>query len=288
MFPIRRILVPVDFSARSVAAAEYASSMAAQLGAELKIVHVLPPLEYEYSMVEPVRERQGEIGSERAKRVREELENIPPKLHPGVNLERLLVEGDPSTEIVNLTKSERADLVVMPTSGKGSIRRFLLGSVVSKVLHDTECPVWTGVHLESPTGPFELKHLVCAVDFGPHSHAVLSAALGLAKHFGARVTLVYATPHLGFEAADFFDESWRLEMTRMAREQLRKLADDVGGGAELIVEAGDPDKVVSETAKRVHADLVVIGRGAIASGLGRLRANAYAIIRRSPCAVLSI
>jgi len=37
---------------------------------------------------------------------------------------------------------------MMPTHGLGGFRRFLLGSVTAKVLHDADCPVWTGVHLE--------------------------------------------------------------------------------------------------------------------------------------------
>ncbi len=36
----------------------------------------------------------------------------------------------------------------MPTHGYGPFRRFILGSVTAKVLHDADCPVWTGVHLE--------------------------------------------------------------------------------------------------------------------------------------------
>ena len=62
--------------------------------------------------------------------------------------------------------SEQADLILMPTHGHGPFRRLLLGSVTSKVLHDAECPVWTGVHenKDRPAEPMTLKHVVCAVD----------------------------------------------------------------------------------------------------------------------------
>jgi nucleotide-binding universal stress UspA family protein len=39
---------------------------------------------------------------------------------------------------------------------------------------------------------------------------------------------------------------------------------------------------------RLEADLVVIGRGASSGMLGRLRTNAYSIIRQSPCPVVSV
>jgi nucleotide-binding universal stress UspA family protein len=46
--------------------------------------------------------------------------------------------------------------------------------------------------------------------------------------------------------------------------------------------------MVRNVAMRKRADLVVIGRGCIQNGRGRLRANAYAIIREAPCPVLSV
>ena len=36
----------------------------------------------------------------------------------------------------------------MPTHGLGKLRRFILGSVTAKVLHDLEAPVLTGAHVE--------------------------------------------------------------------------------------------------------------------------------------------
>ena len=46
--------------------------------------------------------------------------------------------------------------------------------------------------------------------------------------------------------------------------------------------------VVSDVASRRKADLLVIGRGRESGLLGRLRANAYAILRESPCPVVTI
>ena len=48
-------------------------------------------------------------------------------------------------------------------------------------------------------------------------------------------------------------------------------------------------RATSEGATAKHgADLLIIGRGVIQGPLGRLRTNAHEIIRRSPCAVLSV
>ena len=54
----------------------------------------------------------------------------------------------------------------MPTQGRSRIRQFLIGSVTAKVLHDSECPVLTGSHLEDTIDfpDFRAKSIICAVD----------------------------------------------------------------------------------------------------------------------------
>ena len=74
-------------------------------------------------------------------------EALKPELN-GLAVKRVLVEGNPARAIVRTAHDEKVDLIAMPTHGYGAIRRFLLGSVTSKVLHDSECPIWTGAHLE--------------------------------------------------------------------------------------------------------------------------------------------
>ena len=47
-------------------------------------------------------------------------------------------------------------------------------------------------------------------------------------------------------------------------------------------------KIILDYSKKMNADLLVIGRGSAAGMFGRLRTNAYAIIRQSPCPVVSV
>jgi nucleotide-binding universal stress UspA family protein len=87
---------------------------------------------------------------------------------------------------------------------------------------------------------------------------------------------------------DFFDESWRRTLTGRLRERIHQLEQKAGIEGEIVVESGDPHKVVASTADKLGADLVVIGRGVSSDLIGRLRAHAYEIIRLSPCPVASI
>lgn len=288
MSPIRRILSPVDFSNRSREAAGYARSLASHFDATLTFLHAVAPLEYEYSMIEPSDRSLKQIEAKRSERARQELDLFPAENWNSVKIERVVVEGDPADQILAYARGQGADLILMPTQGRGPLRRLLIGSVSAKVLHDAECPVCTGVHLaERPDFPdFHLKHILCVVDLEAQTGRVLDAARELAYEFGARLTVVHATPEPGGDAGDFFDPNWRVHLTAKVRETLHQVlgGDDVSAH----VQAGDPHKVVSAAAARLAADLVVIGRGCNTDVLGRLRAHAYAIIRQSPCPVLSV
>src|SRR5271170_3151146 len=81
-------------------------------------------------------------------RLRKDMKHaLEPELD-GISVTRVLLEGDPAQEIVQAARDRNVDLVMMSTHGHGAFYRFLLGSVAAKVLHESPCPVWTGVHLD--------------------------------------------------------------------------------------------------------------------------------------------
>jgi nucleotide-binding universal stress UspA family protein len=110
----------------------------------------------------------------------------------------------------------------------------------------------------------------------------------MATALDARLTLAHAVPCIEVRPGEGFDREATERLARASRDQLDELVEDVAPNAEVIIDGGDPPKVVCRTAERVHADLLVIGRGSAAGIFGRLRTNAYAIIRQSPCPVVSV
>jgi nucleotide-binding universal stress UspA family protein len=199
------------------------------------------------------------------------------------------VEGDPATQIITIAHDEQAGLIVMPTHGYGPFRRFILGSVTAKVLHDADCPVWTGVHLEADSvEQIQIRKVVAALDLGQQSERTLMWAARFAEGVGAQLSLVHATPNLEGQAGDYFDPDWRKHMEAQVREQVDALQQRLGTHAPLLVDSGDAAAVVCQLSQEAGADLLVIGRGSAAGVFGRLRANAYAIIRQSNCPVVSV
>jgi nucleotide-binding universal stress UspA family protein len=289
MLPLTRILVPVDFSERSVAAVHYARNLACHFHAELALLHVLHPVSYDVGgfggvvAIEAFSDRRGAATRELSEFLADDL--------IGLKTHRLVLEGDPATSIVEYAHNEQISLIVMPTHGYGPFRRFLIGSVAAKVLHDADCPVLTGVHLEE--GPaleaYAPRKILCAVDLGPHSDQVLAWASQMAKEFHASLALVHATPLAEQHFEETFDPEWRASLEQRIHEKLDELLGNTKTQADaVVIESGTPADVISAEAQRFDADLVVIGRSVAAGIFGRLRANAYSIIRQSPCPVASV
>lgn len=283
-----KILVPVAFSARCEGAAQYAEALACHFHAQLILLHVLPPVPAYWCPDAVV--MSPEATDEALEQSRGELDRFLEEGLRGISVARIVEEGDPAQEIVEYAHSEKVDLIVMPTHGYGPFRRFLLGSVTAKVLHDAECPVWTGPHMEqAPAYPtISFRKILCAIDLGPHSRAVLEWAARFAREYGAQVDVVHSIPASTVSVGGFyFDPEWRSHVVNEARERIAYLQEDLGVTGQVVVETGDVAPVVRAAANEMQSSLVVIGRshGGV---LGRLRANSYAIIREAPIPVAAI
>ncbi len=285
---LSKILLPTDFSARSAGAAHYAKALACRFRSELIVAHVFEVREALVNVPEAgvppnwYEDRRAEI--------RSALENFQAVEFRTLPVERVILEGDPAHAIVELAHSEQADLVVMPSHGYGRFRRFILGSVTAKILHDADCPVLTGVHLdETPSAaPVFFQSVVCAADFDAAGERALDWAAGFAKEFHARLTLVHALPALPITEAVDYDQTLPKMFRDVAQQNAAEMQKRLGTKAAVVLECGPVPEVVHRAAVAERADLVVIGRHETAGLLGRLRANAYEIVRRSPCPVVSV
>lgn len=293
MRSLSKILLPVDFSERSVGAAHYVRLLAEVTGAEAILLHVAVPQPFQLGPMEVASMPIPEIYRSQLEMLGKDLDGLRDSEFAGMRARTVLMEGDPATRIVEFAHQEEAGLIVMPTHGYGPFRRFILGSNTAKVLHDADCPVWTGVHLgEARPDAMDLKRVLCAVDLGAQSVPALLWAEGLRKLFGARMTVMHATASV---PPSENEEAQRANLRWAAERELQRVLDACRSampqGAlapDLLIEAGEPAHAICGAAARLKADVVVIGRGSAAGVFGRLRTNAYAIIRQSPCPVVSV
>ena len=56
----------------------------------------------------------------------------------GIKVRTLVKKGFPSEKINEVAEKEDCDLIIIASSGKSGLHKFVLGSVAEKVLKDTE------------------------------------------------------------------------------------------------------------------------------------------------------
>lgn len=139
---IRRILVPVDFSAPAVRAIEYAAVLAAELGATVHLLHVL---EESFVSHGPWESHPGELAERRELTV----QDLSARLQvvasgfKGAKVTTEVRSGRAAREIVAVATSRGTDLIVMGTHGRTGLGRLLMGSIAEEVVRKAPCPVLT-------------------------------------------------------------------------------------------------------------------------------------------------
>jgi nucleotide-binding universal stress UspA family protein len=265
LVPPRTIVFPVDLSPHSRGAAALVSMLAQRFSSRVIVLHALEPIGHPFEMLSG-----GMLETRsRAEVAHEKVAACIQEALPGLHSEIRIEEGEPAAVIVRVAEEADAGLICMPTRGHGSFRKFLLGSTAAKVLNDAPVPVLTGAHLDRPGGhgTLEIRNVVCAFSPDPRGELALRASLLVSDVFGAKLKVVHALEAHSREQVE-------AAITAMAGER-----------AEVIIDHGAPAQVVSRRSE--GADLVIIGRTA-PGPLGRLRAQSYAIVRESPCPVLSV
>ncbi len=272
---VDRILLPVDFTESSIGAARCAVDLAQRFDAKVSLLHVVsstPQKSHVFSNDDrPLAAEQREIQHA----VIGVLQTVP--------FRKLTLTGDPARRIVEHARKEGSGLILMPTRGRR--RRFCLlnDSVTAQVIRGAPCPVWTSARdipkLRS------IRHMLCALALAPRSARVLRWASQLADQFSARLTIVHSS--VGFTTAHGACYWSQLHMAReaWARQDIAALQHCIGTRADVQLEAGQPERTVAATARRIRADLVVIGRSGAFWLPRKLRTRSYDIVCAAPCPV---
>jgi nucleotide-binding universal stress UspA family protein len=284
MLPFQKILFPTDYSDACRAVAPHVRDMREHFSAELAVVHAygLSVFYSEVAMADPA-------SIEEMQRLEEKrLQEFVTQMFPGLHVETFLQQGEPGSVIHDVVQHQGADLIMMPTHGHGPLRRLLLGSVTAKVQHDVSAAVWTGAQAAveaHPRGTY--KSILCAVDLSEEAEAVLQAAAALARSYQAQLSLVHVVEMLPTNP-EVDITPFREELVQFADRQMRELKSKLGIDAPHTLIEGVTAYEVCQEATRTKADLLVVGRGNIQGTFSRIWSHLYAIVRDSPCPVLSI
>ena len=143
MLAIKRILCATDFSDPSYEGLKYAIELATLFNADLCVANVVPavpPLPSNPNFVFEIPEYERGLHADAERKLRELIEERVPK---SLKVRTVIGHGDAGSEIVRIAEDERADLIVMATTGLTGLRHILFGSVAEKVVRLAACPVLT-------------------------------------------------------------------------------------------------------------------------------------------------
>ena len=142
MFQIKNILLPTDFSNLSLTAGDYAVEIALQYGAVIHLLHILektPPI----LAIRSLDLSEDKIRKSIDEYAQKSIEESVVKIRSGkdVEIKPVIRKGIDYEEIINYSKENNIDIIVIATHGRTGVLHTLLGSVAEKVIRYSKKPV---------------------------------------------------------------------------------------------------------------------------------------------------
>jgi nucleotide-binding universal stress UspA family protein len=263
------LLVPLDGSRMSESILPTAAQLARRSGATLTLVHVV-----ERRAPAAIHSERHLVTAGEATAYLAEVLRMP--VLAGLRVDTHVHEvgvRDVARSITEHTAELAPDLVVMSTHGTGGARRMLFGTIAQQVIAQGQTPVLLARpgREGSVNEPKEWSIIVAPLDGNPSHEKGLPLAAELAAAFTCRLHLLMVTPHAaelsGLEkaAAALLPGTTRLKLEMdnagAAGYLAARAAELTAPGVEVTCEAsrGDPARAIVRTARKLSADLVVMG-----------------------------
>lgn len=222
-------------------------------------------------------------------------------LFEGLEVEPVIVEGEPAPEIARAVRDYDIDLVTIVTHGRKGLSRALWGSTAEEVIAEAPCPVLTvrppqhdfvehrGSHTE-----IRLNRILLATNFRPSSIAAAQVARDLAASTGAELHAVYVIGDYFEQISVMFPEGGHSALSQMRAQVQERMASFSREGSTRTIThiiEGRPYAEIVRVAAETEADLIVIGTSVHASlfgGAPALGPEIERVVRNAPCPVLSV
>ncbi|MFP5349659.1 MAG: TSUP family transporter [Gammaproteobacteria bacterium] len=267
-----RFLVATDASEYSGGALREALHMAQKCGARLYVLSVVArDAEYE-ALGEQMLKRELDAAAAHLDHVQAQAQAA------GLACETRLIQGNEiHQEIANEAERVQADVIIMGRRGRHGLARRLLGDTTVKVIGTAKCSVLVAPRIADITG----RHFLLASDGSRYADGAAVAAVNLAKLCHTPVTVVSVT------RPGHSDERKR-EANQVVRRAVAHLQKE-GIEATGAVPHGLPDVEIVEAARRINADLIIMGSHG-RTGLERilLGSTSERVINDAPCAILIV
>jgi len=297
----RNILFPTDFTPHARSALKYAAAFAREGRGRVVLFSVQTgkvPANL-MTLPEHVLEDQDSKWLLQLRGQVKELLRDP--LFDGLEVEPVIVEGEPAPEIAEAVRDYDIDLVTVVTHGRRGLARALFGSTAEEIIAEAPCPVLT---IRPPQHDFvehrgrqteiHLNRILLATNFRPSSIAPTQIAREMAAAKQAELHAVYVIGDYFEQISVMFPEGGRSALSRMrqeVKERMQSFAREGDGPIRTHVAEGRPYAEIVRLAAEIDANLIVIGTTVHASlfgGAPALGSEIERVVRNAPCPVLCV
>jgi nucleotide-binding universal stress UspA family protein len=301
MYPFRNILFPTDFTLHARAALKYAAAFARAGGGRVVLFSVqsgtvpanlltLPDRVFEDADKRWLQQLRADVGGLLAE-----------PMFDGLEVEPVIVEGEPAPMIARAALDFNIDLVTIVTHGRKGLSRAMWGSTAEEIIAEAPCPVLTirppqrdfVEHRDSHT-EIRLNRVLLATNFRASSNSAAQVAAELAGRTGAELHVIYVIGDYMDQMAEFFPDSAGPPLARLRQyveERMEVFAHEAGSRAISHIREGQPYAEIVRLATEKDVDLIVIGTSIHASLFGGtpvLGPEIERVVRNAPCPVLCV
>ncbi len=297
----RNILFPTDFTPHARSALKYAAAFAREGRGRIVLFSVQSANVPANLMTLPERLLENQDSQWLLQMRHEVADLLRDPLFDGLEVEPVIVEGEPASEIANAVREYGIDLVTVVTHGRRGLSRALFGSTAEEIIAEAPCPVLTirppqrdFVEHRDQATDIRLNRILLATNFRPSSIAATSLAREMASANKAELHAAYVIGDYFEQISVMFPEGGKSALSRMRDEvnvRMESFAREANGGVKTHVAEGRPYAEIVRIAAEIDADLIVIGTTVHASlfgGAPALGSEIERVVRNAPCPVLCV
>lgn len=297
----RNILFPTDFTPHARSALKYAAAFARE-GAGRVVLFSVQDAQVPANLLTLPERVLEEQENHWLLQLRNEVKALlADPLFTGLEVEPVIVEGEPATEIAKAVGDYDIDLVTVVTHGRRGLARAMFGSTAEEIIAEAPCPVLTirppqhdFVEHHGSSTDIRLHRILLATNFRPAAIAATSTAREMAEAYGAELHAAYVIGDYFEQISTMFPEGGISALKRMrdeVKQRMQSFAGEGDGRVKTHVAEGRPYAEIVRLAAEIDADLIVIGKTVHASlfgGAPALGSEIERVVRNSPCPVLCV
>ncbi len=242
---MKKILVPVDFSEKSMYATKLAARIAKKSDSEIHLLHMI---ELPSGIIDMGAGSNFSIPSSMMylRKVKEQIINfIDSYISKKTTVKYSIRFQNPYEGIRDYGKKIGADLIVMGSKGVSDFEEILIGSNTEKVVRRSEIPV---IVVKKDADKFKIRNLVFASNFKDDNKESFQKFLAFSKNFKAKLHLLKVNTVEDFEC------------TQASKDKIKNFLNDFDAPKVTINIHNDTSVVngILNFSNNVNADLIAL------------------------------